>query len=132
MDPVKRQKLYKLLKQWTRAEIMARFAPLGYPEFAEHAYTEYELRDKIRELLYGESSLVALGQRWGIVQEFEAIEKRKTRNAEKNKKEKNVEKGKVYRGTRAHKKTVRSQRETNRANSRNKQRARNGKVRRLW
>lgn len=68
MKKKKRKKLYRLLKQWTRAEVMARlggeFSTLNFIDFAQR---EVELRNKIRKLLYGTSSLVELGLKWKLL-----------------------------------------------------------------
>ena len=69
MTEKKVKKLRRLLKQWTKAEIMARlggdFKSLG---FIDYALGEVELRNKIRKFLYGTSDLVELGTKWKLLQ----------------------------------------------------------------
>ena len=77
MTEKKTKKLRKLLKRWTRAEIMARQGDLAGLEFIDYALLEVEFRDKIRKLLYGESNLVELGLKWGML-------KKKKRKRSKN------------------------------------------------
>lgn len=67
MTKAKRQKLYKLIERWTRAEIMARFAPIGFPDFADYFDISNRYRDRIRKLMYGTDNLVDLGHRWNIL-----------------------------------------------------------------
>lgn len=53
--------LHELVEQWTRAEVMARMAPLGITDTTEYAMLEVELRDRVREHAFGTSDLVELG-----------------------------------------------------------------------
>jgi len=62
-------KLWKLVEQWTRAEIIARFGRFDNLEFAEYFRTKIDKEDEIRELVFGTSDLVQLGTRWGILPE---------------------------------------------------------------
>lgn len=69
MTEKKIKKLRKLLKQWTRAEIMARHGgDFKNLEFIDYALGEVELRNKIRNLLYGTFNLIELGTKWGLLQ----------------------------------------------------------------
>lgn len=61
------KKLYRLLEQWTRAEIMARHGEFDNLGWEDYAIAEVQLRDKIRQHLYGASNLVELGMQWGIL-----------------------------------------------------------------
>ena len=63
-----RQKLYKLIEQWTRAEIASRLWPLAWPQAGDYYQESLEFRDQIRKLMFGSSDLVELGTKWGIVQ----------------------------------------------------------------
>ena len=62
-------KVFKLLEQWTRAEIMGRHGPfetsdLSFIDFTlEHSKKE----DEIRTLLFGTHNLVELGIEWGLL-----------------------------------------------------------------
>lgn len=60
-------KAIKLIEQWTRAEIMARHGFARNFEFGDYAMIAIEKENEIREVLYGESDLVALGEQWGIL-----------------------------------------------------------------
>jgi hypothetical protein len=59
--------LKKLVRQWTRAEIMARHGFSRGMEFGDYAMKEIELRNQIREELFGSSNLVELGEEWGLL-----------------------------------------------------------------
>lgn len=62
-----RKELLKLIEQWTRAEIMARFGRFDSLEFGDYARVEIEKRDEIRQLVFGESELIVLAEKWGLV-----------------------------------------------------------------
>lgn len=67
MSPEKRKKLYALIEQETRAEIMARLCPFyDYPQWGQAYFDAIEFRDKIRELMFGTSDMVVLANRWGL------------------------------------------------------------------
>lgn len=66
MTKSKRKVLYKLINMWTRAEIMARLAPLGWPEFGDYHFEVIQIENKIRKLMYDTDNLVELGDRWGL------------------------------------------------------------------
>jgi len=61
---LKSKTLHMLVKQWTRAEIMAR-----HGEYDSNEYFQIMLdkENEIRELLYGSSNLVKLGKRWRLL-----------------------------------------------------------------
>ena len=65
----KTKRLKKLLRQWTRAEIMSRLStfPNGYA--SDFFSKKIEIEDEIREFLYGTSDLVALGKKWKLLAE---------------------------------------------------------------
>jgi len=67
MTREKRKLLLKFLKRWTKYEILARHAPFGFPENADHSFKMIEMEDKIRLLLYGSCCLPELGEKWGIL-----------------------------------------------------------------
>ena len=62
-----RKELIKLIEQWTRAEIMARFGRFDNLEFADYAVIKLKKEDEIRQLVFGESELVVLAERWGLI-----------------------------------------------------------------
>ncbi len=62
-----RKELLGLIEQWTRAEIMARFGQFDNLEFADYAQIQLDKKDEIRQLVFGESELVVLADRWGLV-----------------------------------------------------------------
>ncbi len=67
MLPEKRKKLYALLEQRTRAEIMSRHCPFfNWPDWGQMYFDMQEIDNQIRELLYGTSDLVKLGHRWNL------------------------------------------------------------------
>ena len=61
-----RKELIKLIEQWTRADIIARFGRFDNLEFANYAVIKLEKEDEIRRLVFGESELVVLADRWGL------------------------------------------------------------------
>jgi len=62
-----RKELLSLIEQWTRAEIIARLGRFDNLEFADYARIQIDKKDEIRQLAFGESELVILGERWGLV-----------------------------------------------------------------
>lgn len=62
-----RKEMLKLIEQWTRAEIMARYARFDNNEFTNYATIQIEMEDKLRDLVFGTDNLVALGVRWGLL-----------------------------------------------------------------
>jgi len=67
MDESKVEQMSKLIEQWTRAEIMARFGRFDNLEYANFAYIQIDKANTIRELLFGTSDLVELGLKWGML-----------------------------------------------------------------
>ena len=62
----KKYTLHQLLEQWTRAEVLARLGLLGGEGFIDHYNIMLKKEDEIRELLYGTSDLVQLGNLWKL------------------------------------------------------------------
>jgi hypothetical protein len=62
-----RKRLYKLIEEWTRAEVMARIGPIGWPDCGDYHFEATKREDQIRELIYGTSNLVELGLKFGIL-----------------------------------------------------------------
>ena len=61
------KKLVKLIEQWTRADVMSRMGRFDNLEFADYAQIKLEKEDKIRELLFDESEIAVLAERWGMI-----------------------------------------------------------------
>jgi hypothetical protein len=61
------KKLRALLTKWTQYEILARLAPLGFPDYADYHMRMLDVRDDIRKLMFKSSDLVYLGTAWGIL-----------------------------------------------------------------
>ena len=67
-------KVYKLLKEYTRAEIMARHGDFGGSlEFGDYFVIAIEKMDEIRKFLYGTDNLVELGQKWKMLKTSEEL-----------------------------------------------------------
>ena len=80
-------KVYKLLKEFTRAEIMARHGEFGGSlEFGDYFVIAIEKMDEIRKLLYGTDNLVKLGQKWKMLKSSEELKNEKTKKLRKIKK----------------------------------------------
>ena len=63
----KNKRLRKLIRHWTRAEIIARHGHFDNLEFIDYALISRQKIDKIRTLLYGTSDLVELGLKWKLL-----------------------------------------------------------------
>ena len=63
------KKLWQLVEQWTRAEVMSRLGRFDNLEFADYYKIKLEKEDEIRELVLGTSNQVELAQRWGMIKE---------------------------------------------------------------
>lgn len=63
------EKVYKLIEEQTRAEIMARFGRFDNLEFAEYAKVKIEKEDELRKFVFGTSDLLELGTRWNMLNE---------------------------------------------------------------
>ena len=72
MEEAKLKELLELIEQWTRAEILARHAPLVSKDFACYAHVQVEKGDEIRRLVFGTDDLLKLGLKWGLLQEYKA------------------------------------------------------------
>ena len=90
----KTKRLKKLLRQWTRAEIMSRLSTFPNRYASDFFSKKIEIEDEIREFLYGTSDLVALGKKWKLLAEknpktvpLSRIEKKRIAKAKKAKKE---------------------------------------------
>jgi len=66
MTKTERKKLYRLIEEWTRYEITARYAPVGWPDFGDYFAEKLRKEDEIRKLMFGTDSLMQLGERWGM------------------------------------------------------------------
>jgi len=62
-----RKDLLKLIEQWTRAEVLARFGRFDNLEFGDYALVQIEKKDEIRRLVFGTDDMVVLGERWGML-----------------------------------------------------------------
>jgi hypothetical protein len=67
MTKVKRKKLLKYIRRWTRSEIMSRLGKFDNLEYIDYFQYKIKFENKIRELLYGSSDFVELGLRWGLL-----------------------------------------------------------------
>lgn len=79
----KRKQLYKLLRQWTRAEIISRHGRFDNLEFADYYGIMLDKENEIRKLLYGDDSLYNLGVKWELVVPFEDRPKQKSAHPDK-------------------------------------------------
>ena len=77
------KQILKLLNQWTRAEIMARFGHFESLEFAEYYRIKLDKADEIRRLVFGTDSLLKLGYKWKLIKRSGKI---KHGSVKKNKK----------------------------------------------
>ena len=64
-----RKKLLKLVEEWTRSEIMARFGRFDNLEFGDYAQIQVDKKDEIRRLIFGTDDLLVLGARWEMLKE---------------------------------------------------------------
>jgi len=81
------QKIYSLLNQWTRCEIISRHGQFDNLEFAQYAVKKIEIENRIRKILYGSSDLVRLGIKWELLKP--KIKRRKKKKRDKNKRQHN-------------------------------------------
>lgn len=70
-------KVLKLIRQWTRAEIMARHGEFNNLEFGNYFQIKLEKENEIRKILYGTDDLVALGEEWDLLKPRGSDAKRK-------------------------------------------------------
>lgn len=61
------KRLLRLIEKETRCEIMARIGQFHNLGFIDYALKQIEYKDKIREMLFGSSNLVELGQKWKMI-----------------------------------------------------------------
>jgi len=62
-----RKELLKLIEQWTRAEIISRFGRFDNLEYADYYKIMLDKKDDIRQLVFGTSDILVLGDRWGLI-----------------------------------------------------------------
>jgi len=71
------KKLLTLLEQWTRYEVVSRLAPIEKLEYGDAFAEMIKKENEIREMLYGTSNFVELGDAWNIIRPRK--KKRKTK-----------------------------------------------------
>jgi len=76
-----RKELLKLIEQETRAEIMARLGRFDNLEYLDYARIQIEKKDEIRELVFGTSDILILGDMWGLVKPKRHRKKKKKRSS---------------------------------------------------
>ena len=59
--------VYELIKEWTRAEIMARVVRQDPYDFANYFRIKLEKEDELRKFIFGSSNLVELGTKWKLI-----------------------------------------------------------------
>jgi len=72
-----RKELLKLIEQWTRAEIMARLGRFDNLEYLDYAQIQLDKKDEIRQLVFGTSDILVLGDRWGLIKPKRRKKKRR-------------------------------------------------------
>lgn len=79
VTPKRAKKVFKLIEQWTRAEVWSRFGNFGTrdPRYTNATNTKLDLEDQIREEVLGTGNQVVLGKKWGIIAEAEKETHRK-------------------------------------------------------
>ena len=75
-------KVYELLEQWTRADVMSRMGRFDNLEFADYAMIKIEKENEIRELLYGTSNIAELYDKFGLGKRRK--KKKKKKRSKKN------------------------------------------------
>lgn len=60
------KKLKKLIEQWTRAEVMSRVGECRGMGYGDYFMESLNVRDKIREMLYGTSDLIELAAKFDL------------------------------------------------------------------
>ena len=71
------QQLLALIERETRCEIMARFGRFDNLEFAEYAKRQMEYKDRIRKMVFGDSNILNLGEKWGMLRDGKRIRRKK-------------------------------------------------------
>jgi hypothetical protein len=93
MTKKKVRKLLRMLERWTRNEIIARHGSFqtDYEKkmCTECAVKEMEYRDKIRKYVHGDSNLIELGIKWGILKETVGGHHKTTKKEKRRFKERN-------------------------------------------
>ncbi len=72
MDNIKKsqaRKIVRLFEERTRALVTARIGPIGFPGCADFFTMAQEKEDELQEFIFGTSSIVRLGEMWGILKE---------------------------------------------------------------
>jgi len=64
-----RKKLIRLIREWTRADVVSRLGAFERPVWLEAAQTKLDKEEEIRELVLGTSDFIVLGARWGLLGE---------------------------------------------------------------
>jgi len=72
----KYKQLKKLLREWTRAEVMARHGRFDNLEYADYYMIKLEKESKIRKKLFKTDNLVDLGLKWGLLKPRKGKERR--------------------------------------------------------
>jgi len=72
-----RKELLKLIEQWTRAEIIARLGRFDNLEYLDYAQIQLDKKDEIRQLVFGTSDILVLGDRWGLIKPKRRKKKRR-------------------------------------------------------
>lgn len=72
IDPNKIKKsqakhIISLIEEATRAEVLARFGRFDNLEFADWFMIKIEKQEELLKYIFGTSSLVELGNRWGLL-----------------------------------------------------------------
>jgi len=60
------KQLKKLVEQWTRAEVMSRSPAVAFPDYGDYFKIKLDKANEIRELLYGTSDLITIGEKLGL------------------------------------------------------------------
>ena len=61
-------KILRLFDKYTRAEVMSRVGPSAGLEFQDYYQQSLDLRDELREMIYGTSDFVQLGIKFGMLE----------------------------------------------------------------
>ena len=69
MEEAKTKQLLELIEHWTRAEIMARHAPLIGLDFTNYVEAQIKKENEIRRLVFGVDNLIELGLKWGLLKD---------------------------------------------------------------
>jgi hypothetical protein len=72
-DMTKYEKLCKLIEQWTRAEILARYARLHRKDYIDYVQLSVKLQNKVRKYALGSGNILELGYKWNLIRRPEDI-----------------------------------------------------------